>query len=121
MIDRCKIYNNARDGIHMHDKIATEIHSTVVYRNGANGIYCRGDKQPIVILNCTVAENGDDGYEHNGASTTVKNTIFASNVGYGFNFRSGSVVREYNLYSGNGNTTGNELSDDDEGEVVEEA
>ena len=42
-----------------------------------------------MILNCTVADNGDDGYEHNGASTTVKNTIFASNVGYGFNFRAG--------------------------------
>ena len=28
MIERCKVYNNAKDGIRMHDKIATEIHST---------------------------------------------------------------------------------------------
>lgn len=118
-IERCKVFGNNKDGIHFHDKINTEIHSTLVVRNSANGVNCHGNKQPITILNCTIADNGDDGYDFNGSSTTVKNTIFANNRGYGFNKRSGTVVREYNLYYGNGTTTGNEMADEDYSEEAE--
>ena len=99
---RCRIFGNTLSGIYLPGTIAVEVHSTLVHSNRTNGIFCNGNSAPITVINCTIADNTDDGIDFFGGTLTVKNTILANNGSYWIRRRSGTVNRTYNLYYSNG-------------------
>ena len=104
--NRCKAYGNSDDGIICGLDIQT-ISSTLAYENTVNGIRQLSAATTQVIINSTMADNTDDGYETNlasGKTGTVKNCIFADNGAYGVN-DSGTDDPTVTYCDSTGNTT----------------
>jgi hypothetical protein len=115
LVDGCTIVSNAY-GIYApwHTVWNATVRNTVIARNASYGMYFEWSQaaRTCAVYNCTVANNGGDGYLVTGAHEfaevvpVAKNSLFTGNTGYGIRKTaagSGASIASCLFY---GNTSG---------------
>ena len=112
-VDGCMIVSN-KNGIWNESGTATlTLRNTVIARNTAQGIHGNVNNGGTSFLyNCTVADNGSDGFYANGypeMMPVAKNTLFTGNSGYAINIigtgSGGSISNCLFFSNANGDTS----------------